>query len=99
MITISGYPSSGKTTRSNQLSTLLAQRQSLPIVIINDESLGLKKSVYNDTKVEKPARATLFAAVNRALSANKIVIVDAMNYIKVIVLSHTQVLFDFDVRL
>ena len=83
MITLSGYPSSGKTRRAIELEKILGQQQTLPIVIINDESLGLQKSVYDNSKTEKPARATLFASVTRQLSPNRIVIIDALNYIKV----------------
>lgn len=35
-----------------------------------------------DSRAEKPARATLFSAVNRAMGKETIVIADAMNYIK-----------------
>lgn len=56
MITFSGYPSSGKTRRANELvSFLTAELQlasspslaRLKVVLINDESLGISKSSYD----------------------------------------------------
>ena len=37
---------------------------------------------YSESRLEKPARATLFSAVIRVLNKETIVIVDGMNYIK-----------------
>ncbi|GAA5961428.1 hypothetical protein JCM3765_003576 [Sporobolomyces pararoseus] len=92
LVTFSGFPCSGKTTRARQLESYLSHRLSLPdcpphlsrtrIMIINDESLSLAKTVYDDGRAEKPARASLFSAVQRHLGPDCIVIVDAMNYIK-----------------
>lgn len=92
LITFTGYPSSGKSTRALQLEKFLQQKQALAstdssfkrmkVVTINDESLGLDKSVYDDGRKEKPARASLFSAVQRHCNTDTIVIVDAMNYIK-----------------
>lgn len=44
--------------------------------------LTMPCSLATDSRAEKPARATLFSAVVRALNKETIVIVDAMNYIK-----------------
>ncbi|GAA6029020.1 hypothetical protein JCM8097_001555 [Rhodosporidiobolus ruineniae] len=92
MITLAGYPASGKTTRAQELLAYLDRRLQDPStppqfarlkpVLINDESIGLAKSVYDDARVEKPARASLFSAVQRSLGKDTIVVVDAMNYIK-----------------
>ncbi|GAA5915621.1 hypothetical protein JCM6882_002363 [Rhodosporidiobolus microsporus] len=92
MITLAGYPCSGKSTRAQELVSYLERRLADPStppqfarlqpVVVNDESLGLAKSVYDDARAEKPARASLFSAVQRNMSKDKIVIVDAMNYIK-----------------
>lgn len=59
MITLCGYPSSGKSTRALQLKLFLeaklAQASKAPalarlkVVIINDESLNLNKSQYDGT--------------------------------------------------
>ncbi len=45
---------------------------------------SIRKTCYfsSDGRAEKPARASLFAAVTRALSPSTILIIDAMNYIK-----------------
>ncbi|BGP34258.1 kti12, chromatin associated [Rhodotorula toruloides] len=93
MITVCGYPCSGKTTRAHQLASFLQHRLNDPatparhrsaskVVLINDESLGIAKAAYDDTRAEKPARAALFSAVQRNLARDTIVVVDAMNYIK-----------------
>ncbi|KAK4050750.1 kti12, chromatin associated [Microbotryomycetes sp. JL221] len=92
LVTFAGYPCSGKSTRARQLQQFLETKLSLPststsvkrlkIVLVNDETLGLDKSVYDDGRREKPARASLFSAVQRHCSRDTIVIVDAMNYIK-----------------
>ncbi|GAA5823836.1 hypothetical protein JCM11251_003315 [Rhodosporidiobolus azoricus] len=92
MITLAGYPCSGKSTRAQELVSHLERRLANPStppqfarlkpVVVNDESLGLAKSVYDDARAEKPARASLFSAAQRNLGKDKIVIVDAMNYIK-----------------
>ncbi|KAM0790821.1 hypothetical protein ACM66B_004666 [Microbotryomycetes sp. NB124-2] len=92
LVMFAGYPSSGKSTRARQLEQFLKAKMALPTtdaslkrlktVVLNDESLGLDKSVYDDGRKEKPARASLFSVVQRHCSRDTIVIVDAMNYIK-----------------
>ncbi|GAA5922170.1 hypothetical protein JCM3775_003514 [Rhodotorula graminis] len=92
MITICGFPCSGKSTRAQQLADFLQAKLADPlcpphhrarkVVLLNDESLGILKRSYDDARAEKPARATLFSAVQRNLARDAIVIVDAMNYIK-----------------
>jgi protein KTI12 len=57
MITFSGYPSSGKSTRAKELSQFLESKLASPscspstsrlkVVIINDESLGISKGSYD----------------------------------------------------
>lgn len=57
LVTFSGFPCSGKTTRARQLETYLSHRLSLPdcpphlartrVLVINDESLSLSKAVYD----------------------------------------------------
>lgn len=58
MITFSGYPSSGKTRRANELvSFLTAQVAASPslarlkVILINDESLGISKSSYDGARL------------------------------------------------
>lgn len=47
LVTLSGYPASGKTTRAFQLCKLLEASQSLSVVVWNDENLGLPASAYD----------------------------------------------------
>ncbi|BGP42304.1 kti12, chromatin associated [Rhodotorula kratochvilovae] len=92
MITLCGYPCAGKTHRAQQLASYLEakladpstppQHRARKVVLINDESLGLAKRVYDDARAEKPARAALFSAVQRNLARDAVVLIDAMNYIK-----------------
>lgn len=54
LIIVSGYPSSGKTTRSNELKKALEDRihqnidntKDYRVIIINDESLNIEKETY-----------------------------------------------------
>ncbi|KAI6043387.1 chromatin associated protein KTI12 [Pisolithus marmoratus] len=90
LITISGYPCSGKSQRAAQLKRHLESRladpsytgPSLSVVLLSDDTLNIDRSSYNDSRSEKPARGTLFTAVQRNLAQNTIVIVDSLNYIK-----------------
>ncbi|EPY51938.1 elongator complex associated protein Kti2 [Schizosaccharomyces cryophilus OY26] len=90
LIILSGYPSSGKTTRAKQLQKALEERiennvdgtKDYRVVLINDESLDIEKEVYRESKTEKAARGLLYSAVQRELSKSTIVICDALNYIK-----------------
>jgi len=90
LVTFSGYPSSGKTRRATQLKEYLEGRladpsyngQGLKVVILSDDSLNIDRSSYNDSGSEKPARAALFAAMQRQMGRDTILIVDALNYIK-----------------
>lgn len=57
LVTLVGFPSSGKSTRAQELSAFFAAKLALPTtppaiarlktVVINDESLGLSKSSYD----------------------------------------------------
>ncbi|CAK5281497.1 unnamed protein product [Mycena citricolor] len=84
LVTIVGFPSSGKSRRTSQLAealpTLIPAHYSVSVV--SDETLNISPSAYDDSRTEKPARGALFANVQRLLSPNRIVIVDAPNYIK-----------------
>jgi len=88
LIVLTGYPSCGKTTRAIQIREFLAsklkteQEKKLHIHIVNNESLSLSRDAYQDTREEKKSRGTLMSAVERLLTKDDIVIVDAMNYIK-----------------
>ncbi|KAI4121845.1 MAG: hypothetical protein LQ338_006143 [Usnochroma carphineum] len=91
LILISGYPSSGKTYRSNQLVEFLNSKikaasepriSRLNVVHINDQILGLNRDVYREARSEKDARAAEYSAVKRALGRDTLVIADGLNYIK-----------------
>lgn len=59
LITVTGYPCSGKTRRVHQLTDHLEAQLRLPensqlglkIVVISDDSLNLPRSVYNGTRI------------------------------------------------
>ncbi|KAF4554954.1 Chromatin associated protein KTI12-like protein [Elsinoe fawcettii] len=91
LILLSGLPSSGKTYRSKQILSNFQSRissstdprtQKLKVVHINDDTLGLNRSVYDAGRREKDARAAFASAVKRELGKDTIVIADGMNYIK-----------------
>ncbi|KAK4995931.1 kti12, chromatin associated [Elasticomyces elasticus] len=91
LVLLSGYPSSGKTFRSQQLaehfkanidSSQDARTQKLTVRHINDQDLGLPRDVYHAARPEKDARASFSSAIKRELSCDTIVIADGMNYIK-----------------
>ncbi|KAL1663525.1 chromatin associated protein KTI12 [Schizophyllum commune] len=89
-ITISGYPCSGKSTIAQKVKDDLEHRLQGPeykgpatrVVIVSDETLSIPRSVYNDSRSEKPARGALLTAVQRNMNQDTILIVDAPNYIK-----------------
>ncbi|MCJ1390559.1 hypothetical protein MMC18_003419 [Xylographa bjoerkii] len=91
LILLSGYPSSGKTHRAQQLFSDFTARIAsssdprhtrFTVIQINDQSLGLSRDVYREAKTEKDARATAYSAVKRALGKECIVLCDGLNYIK-----------------
>lgn len=89
LITFSGYPASGKTRRAIQLKEHLNRRLAnstcnalREVIVLSDDSLNIDRSSYNDSRSEKLARATLFAAMQRHISRDTILIIDALNYIK-----------------
>ncbi|EIM82814.1 chromatin associated protein KTI12 [Stereum hirsutum FP-91666 SS1] len=90
LITISGYPCSGKTRRAEMIKVFLEDRlkdpsyagPALKVVSISDDTLGLDRSAYDDSRSEKPARGALFTAMQRQMGQDTLLIVDGMNYIK-----------------
>ncbi|KAF8894146.1 chromatin associated protein KTI12 [Infundibulicybe gibba] len=80
LITLSGFPCSGKTFRANQLSAWLHQKLQDPAY--DDQLLNIPPSVYDASYLEKPARGALFTAIQRHMSLETILIIDALNYIK-----------------
>ncbi|KAF2725773.1 chromatin associated protein KTI12, partial [Polychaeton citri CBS 116435] len=91
LILISGFPSSGKTYRSEQIIKFFEKQVSessdprvkkIKIHHIHDQNLGLSRDVYAAARPEKDARATFSSAIKRVLSKDDVVVADGMNYIK-----------------
>lgn len=86
LITITGYPASGKSSRARQLKAFLQEKAggSKDVILLSEmsHSLDIKRSAYDNSAAEKPARGALLTAIIRLLSPNNILIVDAPNYIK-----------------
>ncbi|KAJ4468173.1 chromatin associated protein KTI12 [Lentinula aciculospora] len=86
LITITGYPASGKSSRARELKAFLETKAAGSKVVIllseTSHSLDIKRSAYDNSAAEKPARGALLTAIIRLLSPNTILIVDAPNYIK-----------------
>ena len=85
LITLSGYPCSGKTTFGEYLKNYLSEKsQYASVQLINEEYLHMTDRVsnYSNAANEKIVREALKSAVSTSLSSNNIVIVDSLNYIK-----------------
>ncbi|KAJ7072414.1 chromatin associated protein KTI12 [Mycena amicta] len=84
LVTFSGFPCAGKSTRAAELAASLPPflPPDVSVVVVSDETLSIAPSVYDDSRTEKPARAALFTAIQRLLSPNTVLVVDAPNYIK-----------------
>ncbi|KAJ2249466.1 kti12, chromatin associated [Coemansia sp. RSA 455] len=90
LIMMTGYPSSGKSTRALELKRLFEaklsepehQHRRLTVQIIDDASLGVTHDAYAKPSAEKIARGALLSAVERLVSRETIVIADTPNYIK-----------------
>ncbi|KAG0129327.1 chromatin associated protein KTI12 [Tuber indicum] len=92
LIIITGYPSSGKTTRATHLHTYLQakldspdtppQQRSQKLHLISPHTLQISRTSYSTAASEKTARATEYSAIKRALSKDDVVIADGLNYIK-----------------
>lgn len=86
LIVITGYPSSGKTLRTNELKEFLIQRGKTVKVVSENVAIpkaGFRKNEYfDDSQKEKIVRADLKSEAVRQLSKDDVVILDAGNYIK-----------------
>ncbi|KAJ3993995.1 chromatin associated protein KTI12 [Lentinula boryana] len=86
LITITGYPASGKSSRASQLQAFLQEKAdaSKEVILLSEKShsLDIKRSSYDNSAAEKLARGALLTAIIRLLSPNTILIIDAPNYIK-----------------
>jgi len=63
-------------------ATTKPRHRNLRIHHISDHSLSLPRSVYDTSRAEKDARATIYSAVKRAMSREDVVVLDTGNYIK-----------------
>ncbi|KAI9506241.1 elongator complex associated protein Kti2 [Coemansia spiralis] len=90
LVMMTGLPSSGKSTRAAELKRLFEERLAQPqnqhrtmaVQIVGDSTLGVLHSAYATPSAEKMARGALLSAVERLVSRETIVVVDAPNYIK-----------------
>lgn len=87
LIIIVGCPSSGKSTRAEELKTFFeTEKQKVVHVISENEivkSSGISKNdVYESSPKEKLIRADLKSNSLRKLNRNDLVIMDGGNYIK-----------------
>lgn len=79
LIIISGIPGSGKTLLANNLQPLFTE-QGHECAIVSEPSV--EDGAFTNSKRELQARSDFKASVRRAISPNKIVIADGMNFIK-----------------
>lgn len=86
LIIISGYPSSGKTTRAKQLQEFFVAKGKQVKLISENTAIpkaGFKKNVYfADSQKEKIVRSDMKSEAVRLLNKDDVVILDAGNYIK-----------------
>lgn len=92
LVIFSGLPCSGKSTRAESLRDKLTEKISqlqpnepganYKVILHTDESLGITKEKYRESKTEKSLRGLQMSAVKRDISRNNIVILDSPAYIK-----------------
>jgi len=85
LVVLTGLPSSGKSTASLQLAEFMRGEGKEVLVVGEAQLLGeaaTRDSVFRDSSKEKELRARTKAEVNRLISKDKVVICDALNYIK-----------------
>lgn len=85
LIVVTGRPCTGKTTIATRVKEFFeAQEVFEDVILINEESLSLSKTLsYSTSNHEKDLRGALKSAMEHALiRPNRVVILDALNYIK-----------------
>lgn len=85
LIIVAGRPCTGKTKIANQIKEHFeAENLFEEVVLVNEESLALPKvQSYSTSNHEKALRGALKSAMEHALvKPNRLVILDALNYIK-----------------
>ena len=82
LVIVCGFPCSGKTSFSRALANSLLE-SGASVHIVKEESENIRKDAgYQNSFSEKGTRGAIKSAVNVALSSDKYVIVDSLNYIK-----------------
>lgn len=86
LIILTGYPSSGKSKRSNELAEFFRGRGKTVHVVCENSAIPkagyTKNGYYADSQKEKVVRADLKSEAVRLLTKDNVVILDAGNYIK-----------------
>lgn len=83
LVTVSGYPCAGKSTRVAELAHHFRSQSLFDNVhVVSDHALHIDRVAYSSSQTEKPARGSLFSTLQRKLSQNDLVILDSLNYIK-----------------
>ncbi|XP_063985863.1 protein KTI12 homolog [Diachasmimorpha longicaudata] len=86
LIIITGIPSSGKTSRTQELKSFFSDKNK-KVEIVSESDLVIKggfikNDFYMDSKKEKAIRGEIRSAVQRTLNSRDVLIVDGSNYIK-----------------
>eukprot|EP00105_Crassostrea_gigas_P012480 XP_011428478.1 PREDICTED: protein KTI12 homolog [Crassostrea gigas] len=82
-VLVCGYPSSGKSKRTEDIRNYLSENTERLVHVISDHTLKFDKNkVYADSIEEKEIRGKLKSEVQRLLNKDDIVILDSLNYIK-----------------
>ncbi|XP_069157457.1 protein KTI12 homolog isoform X2 [Procambarus clarkii] len=84
LLLLSGFPSSGKTTRAHEIKSYLENEKTKTVVIVSEGDLleKEKNEIFSDSTREKDIRCALKADVLRLLNKEDVIILDAANYIK-----------------
>ncbi|XP_047004061.1 protein KTI12 homolog isoform X1 [Schistocerca americana] len=87
LIIITGYPSSGKTTRASQLKEYFEERMKKTVHTVNEETVMKtmgedRNSLFTDSAKEKALRGAIKSEVQRFIDKESVIIIDAGNYIK-----------------
>ncbi|XP_014244356.1 protein KTI12 homolog [Cimex lectularius] len=87
LLIVVGLPSSGKTTRANEIKEYLSKEHNKVVHLISDNELFAKKSIDKnalvfDAQKEKEVRGCLKSEALRLLEKENVVILDSSNYIK-----------------
>lgn len=86
LIIVTGYPSSGKTKRTNDLAEYFRGRDKIVHIVSENSAIpkaGFAKNEYFlDSQKEKVVRSDLKSEAIRLLTKDNVVILDGGNYIK-----------------